>query len=106
MRRTMCCRHVSFGRRIKANGYSFRTLAQPDMQHLDAVGFTVAVCAPKTSFPSLSSLLDCREEDWKVIASSRCLWTIYSLNCINVKDGLYDTSLVRSFHLTYMFNDV
>lgn len=76
---------------VNANGFSFRTLAQPDSQHLDAIGFTVAVCNKK------GSPLDCAEQDWKVVGSSRCLWTVYDFTCINVKDGIYQTSLQRHF---------
>ena len=41
------------------------------------------------------SALDCAPEDWVLVGSSKCLWTIYSLDCVIVRDGLYDTSQVR-----------
>ena len=85
--------YVSFAKQVRATGYSFRTLALPDTQHLDAVGFTVAVCTTKTN----GSPLECPDEHWTNVSSSRCLWTIYGLTCINVKDGLYDTSASRDF---------
>ena len=86
--------YVSFERQVKGNGFSLRTLAQRDTQHLDALGFTVAVCAVG-NHGGLGSPLDCAEEDWEVVGSSRCAWTIYGVKCTNVKNGLYDTSLVR-----------
>jgi len=74
--------YVSFGRRITANGYSFRTLAQPDTQYLDALGFTVAVCAPDPSVASPSSPLDCRAQDWKVICSSHYNICVCACLCV------------------------
>jgi len=88
--------YVSFGRQITGNGFSFRTLAQPGTQQFDAVAFTVAVC-DTNSLRALGSPLDCAEDDWKVVGSSRCIWTIYDPKCTNVKDAIYDTSLVRNF---------
>ena len=85
--------YVSFAKQVRATGYSFRTLALPDTQHLDAVGFTVAVCTTKTN----GSPLECPDEHWTNVSSSRCLWTIYGLTCINVKDGIYNTSASRDF---------
>jgi len=78
--------YVSFGQHVQANGVSFRTLSLPDTQHLDATGFTVAVC---DSTAPITSPLNCPEKDWKVITSSRCIWTTYDLACVNIKDGKY-----------------
>ena len=93
--------YVSFGRQVRASGYSFRTLAQPDTQHLDAIVFTVAVCNTKTvsqtTQVTIASPLECAEDGWRDVGSSRCLWSMYGLNCINVKDGMYETSRQRDY---------
>ena len=91
--------YVTFGREVSANGFSFRTLAQADTQYLDALAFTVSVC-DTISNSSLTSPLDC--PSWRVVGSSRCLWTIYSSRCINVQnaqglEGNYPTSRQRDF---------
>ena len=85
---------VSFPHEVEANGFYFRTSADAGSEYLDPIGFKVMV----------SSCLEpkgCAQQDWTVVGSSRCLWTIYSIRCLPVEDGLFETPVERNLeHFT------
>jgi len=94
---------------VTGNGFSVRTLAGNNTEMLDAVVFTLAYCATvqavgdaSAEVPGVTLPLACKEEDWKVVTSSKCLWTMYSTKCVEVDGGEFDTSKIRDFE--HVFN--
>jgi len=93
--------YLSFDEPVTANGFSFRTLPSAYSQNLDAIGFDLAYCQNNQNLAALLPW-QCPEDKWRVVGSSDCRFSVYSMSCYPVPNWIFKTALSRDF--THLFD--
>ena len=88
--------YLSFDEQVTANGFSFLTLPSANSQNLDAVGFDLAYCQNDGDIAVLLPW-QCPEDKWRVVGSSDCRFSLYSMSCYPVPNWIFKTALSRDY---------